>query len=71
MFIRQNLVRISPDFPPRERIDPILPGHRMNNWITKTSKIEVDLREEVMDRKREGHATHNQSGFPMLGDCSG
>lgn len=39
MFTRQNSVGISPNFPPRERTDPILPGNRINNRMTKTSKL--------------------------------
>ena len=57
MFTSQNSVRMSPNFPPRERTNLILPGHGVNNRMIRTSEIEVDLvevGEMVVERRREG-----------------
>lgn len=42
MFARQNLVRLSLDFPPRERSNPILPGHGMNQMVpVGTNEVQI------------------------------
>ena len=61
IFTHQNMVRVAPDFPPRERDNPILRGNRMNR-MEETSKIEVDpdegLEEEMGKKRNEQPHTH-------------
>ena len=67
MFIRQNSIRLSLDFPPRERNEPILQGNRMNRGIG-TSEIEVDPEEElegILGRDKAEPPNHHHSGYPM------
>lgn len=67
IFTRQNSVRVSLDFPLRERNEPILPGNRMNRG-NGTSEIKVDPKEELermMGRDREDPHNHHHSRFLM------
>ena len=68
MFTRQNQVRISPNFSPRERTEPILIGHGVSNTNVDPSEIEADsveTQENVVERRQEGQAIPNQLGFLM------
>ena len=66
MFSSQNQVRISLDFPPRDRVEPILPGHGNNHRVVGSSELEGDLvvvEENLMDRRREIQIPLHQVGF--------
>ena len=67
MFTRQNQVSLSPDFPPRERTEPVLIGQGVRNENVGLSKIEIAPREERdtgIDLRQERLVTVNQPGFP-------
>jgi len=69
MFAGQHPIRLSPDFPPRERSDPILLGQGMNQRMLGTSDNGDDPmedRENVGDCKQKGVGGHNHQGFPLL-----
>ena len=68
MFSDQHQVRISPNFPPEERIEPILPGIGTSNWNVGPSKVEVDPsteEENVWKSRQEGTTHPNHIGFPV------
>ena len=46
MFSDQHQVRISPDFPPKEHTEPILPGIGSSNRNVGLSEVEMDLSTE-------------------------
>ena len=68
MFSSQNQVRISPDLPPRDRLEPILPGIRTNNKIVRSSEFEAKptkVGENVVERQQETQVTPHLFGFPV------
>ena len=42
MFARQHQVSLSPEFPPRERLEPILTGSGAVHEPTRTSETEEE-----------------------------
>ena len=65
VFSSQHQVRISPNFPPKNQLEPILLGIGTNNRNAGLMKLEVDLAmvgENVLEKRQE---------IPTLPDHSG
>ena len=68
MFSSQNQVRISLDFPPRDRVELILPGHGNNHRTVESLELEGDpavVEETPMDKRLEIQIPSQQVGFPV------
>ena len=69
MFLSQAQMRMSPDFPPRERLEPILPGVGTRQRMVGSSKVEIDpvaMENNVVDRRHEVQVNSNDHNFPVL-----
>ena len=69
MFTSQIPVRLSLEFPPRERFEPILPRHGTAHRSKGLSKFEIDPPlggENNVERRQGAMDVPNQPGFPML-----
>lgn len=68
MLTRQTQVRISPEFPQRDRSEPILHGQGSNPQSEGSAKLEVEpqVMEENVGVRRQGHKIgSHQTAFPM------
>ena len=57
MVARQNQVSLSPKFPPRERLEPILIGSGVVHGPTGTSETEEPAGRETFEGRRQGVQT--------------
>ena len=68
MFSSQAQVRMSSDFPPRERMDPILTGVGNSHRVVGSSKLEIDsaaVGENGMERRLEIQVNLTGSNFSI------
>ena len=68
MFAGQNSIRLSPNFPPRERSKPILSGFRETHHVAGTSELGEELTvngEDMFEGEQVVQAAQNQSCFPL------
>lgn len=67
MFGRQNQVSVSPEFPPRERTEPILQGNREvgGHGAMELGGEPEDELDGLNHERRNGQSNIHQPGFPM------
>ena len=68
MFSNQAQVRMSPNFPPRERMDPILQGVSNSHRVVGSSEMEIDptvVGENGIERRSEIQLNSTHSNFPI------
>ena len=68
MFSSQAQRRMSPDFPSRERSEPILPGASTGQRMVGSSKVEIDpvaMGNNRVDRKQEFQVNSTHHNFPV------
>ena len=68
IFSSQHQVRISPDFPPKDRLEPILPGIGTSNRNAGSMEFEVDpatVGENVLEMRQEIPTLPHHFGFLM------
>ena len=69
MFANQTSARLSPDFPPRERLDPILPSIGTSHGGVEFVELGTDpiaTRDNVTSRRVEAQMNYDHTNFPML-----
>ena len=68
MFANWTPVRLSPDFPPCERSDPILPGISMSHGGIRSAELGMDsvaTGENMVGRRAEAPTNFGHTNFPV------
>ena len=68
MFTSQQLIRLSAEFPPRERSEPILPRMGMEHRPVGSSEFELEpkiIGDNTLERRPGAQANRNQPSFPV------